>query len=833
MKKHRIVSAITAAITGLSAVSLLPFAPSSVFAAEIVYNDFEQSYGGWYANSDNVIISAEDGCGTEFSRGMTVKGRLSSADGASSSKGLYLSGGNEYDYSVKVYSRSAERFHVTLTYTDEKTEKDTTVELMSGDTEADTWTGLRASFAAPENTYEYLLTITTDSANDFSFDDVRITAKKPANTVHAAGEKGLKDEFAAYFKVGNILNEETVKNKTLTAMIMKEYNSITCGNQMKPDYIMVQSQSKNDNVAISLKSCASIMDFCSQNHIGLRGHTFVWHAQTPSWFFKKNFDNNGGWVDKNTMDKRLDNYIKNVFAEIQKQYPRLDLYAYDVCNECIANSQSLIDNNHGYREAGDNKTKSGASAWVQIYKDNSYVEKAFTIAKKYAPKNCALYYNDYNEYWDGKRDRIYELCKPLYQKGVLDGIGMQSHISANKTGFGGTDSYIKAMKKFLSIGCDVQITELDVSLEKGKYSLQDQADKYKAIFKAAMDWNKNPQSKGRVKAICMWGLYDKLSWIGAENKPLLFDDNIKPKLAYNTLIGMIPQSQWGSGGGASDVPAADAQPDKNGYFFHNEFESSTEGWESRGSAELMVSGRKGYNSTQSLLVKDRTASWNGAAYTLDDTAFKPGNVYSFSTNVTYFDGDDTDKFYLKLQYTGSDGKTKYASIAEADGIKEQWVQLANSSYKIPSDASDMVIYVETAETTNNFYIDEAIGAKGGTVIKGAGTGSVPQTTAQAAATVTSKPTTTSTTTTEAVTTTKETTAVQYEPVDYILGDIDGDGSITVLEMIAARKGLISGIHDERANKAADVDGSGGFDINDAVILQSYLHGKTNRFPKNR
>lgn len=141
--------------------------------------------------------------------------------------------------------------------------------------------------------------------------------------------------------------------------------------------------------------------------------------------------------------------------------------------------------------------------------------------------------------------------------------------------------------------------------------------------------------------------------------------------------------------------------------------------------------------------------------------------------------------------------------------------------------------METAETTNNFYIDEAIGAKGGTVIKGAGTGSVPQTTAQAAATVTSKPTTTSTTTTEAVTTTKETTAVQYKPVDYILGDIDGDGSITVLDMIAARKGLISGIHDERANKAADVDGSGGFDINDAVILQSYLHGKTNRFPKNR
>ena len=59
----------------------------------------------------------------------------------------------------------------------------------------------------------------------------------------------------------------------------------------------------------------------------------------------------------------------------------------------------------------------GKSPWVQIYGDNSFVEQAFTYARKYAPETCKLYYNDYNEYWDHKRDCIYNMCKSLYQQG--------------------------------------------------------------------------------------------------------------------------------------------------------------------------------------------------------------------------------------------------------------------------------------------------------------------------------------------------------------------------------------------------------------------------------
>ena len=42
-------------------------------------------------------------------------------------------------------------------------------------------------------------------------------------------------------------------------------------------------------------------------------------------------------------------------------------------------------------------------------------------------QGCKLYYNDYNEYWDHKRDCMVAMCTSLYNKGLLDGVGKTSH----------------------------------------------------------------------------------------------------------------------------------------------------------------------------------------------------------------------------------------------------------------------------------------------------------------------------------------------------------------------------------------------------------------------
>ncbi len=786
MKLRKITAAVTSAICCMGALSAFPIPQQmSVSAEASVHNDFEVNYDGWYGNADTVSLLAQAGAGYENSRGMLVSGRTSASDGASSSKGFYLWGGVEYDYSVKVYSETAEKFHVSLLCIDEETGEETVKELVSKNVKAGKWTELSAKYTAPANSYEFRLTITTDSTNDFRFDDVVVTAdeKSGGDAVYAAtAEKGLKDEFAAYFRVGNILNGGTVKNSAITANMIKDHNSIECENEMKPDATIVQSQCSGTNVGVSINNAAAIMDFCVQNGIAMRGHTLVWHSQTPEWFFKEGYNASGAWVSSSTMDARMESYIKNMFAAIEKQYPELNLYAYDVANECISDDSNRTANNGGSREPGYGN---GKSPWVQVYGSNAFVEKAFTYARKYAPEGCDLYYNDYNEYWDHKRDAIYNMCKSLYEKGLLDGVGMQSHVPANATGFAGTDSYLTAMDKYLSIGCDVQVTELDISLESGKYTLQQQADKYKAIFQHAMDVNKSGKYNGRVTAVCIWGPNDANSWLSAGSDALLYDSNNQPKLAYTTLTSMIPQSEWGDG---TDVDGP-IEPNEYGWYFADGFEGDTCSWTARGSSSIMTSGRTNYVGSEALLIQERTAAWNGASKTLNPKAFVPGNEYSFSVNVTYFDGASTDKFYLKLQYTDANGDTQYSTIAEGTGIKGEWIQLANRNYLIPSDATNMQLYVETAETTNNFYIDEAIGAVAGTYILGAG-----------------------------------------EQNDIVPGDVNSDGIIDAFDLCIAKRGLVSGFSSKAEELAADADQSGKVDVTDIGLIQEYLLTKITEFP---
>lgn len=788
MNTRKLAASLTAVVCSMGMLSYLPSFLAPVSAVELVHNDFETNYDGWYANADAVSMTAKAGIGHKDSRGMEVSGRTCASDGVSSEKGLYLSGGETNTYRIWVYSETAEQFHVTLACADLDTSQETETELVTKQVAAGTWTELQASYQAPKNSGEFRLTITTDSTHDFYFDDVTVTAKKSSNTVSAASaEKGLKDEFANYFRVGNILNGGTVQNSTITASFLKDYNSVECENETKPDATLVQSQCNGTNIGVSLKNAASIMDFCVNNHLAMRGHTLVWHSQTPVWFFKENFDANGNWVSSAVMDQRMETYIKNMFEAIQTQYPELNLYAYDVANECISDDQNRTANYGGTREPGENI--SGQSPWVQIYGSNAFVEKAFTYARKYAPESCQLYYNDYNEYWDHKRDAIYSMCKSLYEKGLLDGIGMQSHINADYDGFSGVSAYTTTMKKFLSIGCDVQITELDITMENGKYTLQQQADKYKAIFQAAMDWNKNPTSDGRVKAVCIWGPDDANTWIKTENTPLLYDTNHQPKLAYTTLTSMIPQSEWGDGSnpGTTEQPV---EPNEYGWYFQSTFEGDLDGWSGRGDAEVMTSGRTNYVGEEALLVQNRTAAWNGAARSLNPKAFVAGKTYSFSTNVQYFDGDATDTFYFKLQYTDANGDTQYDTIAEGTAIQGEWMQLANKNYKIPEGATNLQLYVETKDSTSNFYLDEVIGAVGGTGILGAG-----------------------------------------EAPTLTLGDVNADGVINVLDLSLAKHGVSSGFSGNAAKLAADVDQNRIVDAADVKMLQDYLLGRISVFSK--
>lgn len=336
----------------------------------------------------------------------------------------------------------------------------------------------------------------------------------------------LKDVYSGYFKIGTAIMASNLASPSFMNLVEKHFNeSITFGNELKPDYILDQaaSQAKGDNVnpQVNFAQADALLKYCAENKIPVRGHTLVWHSQTPDWFFKEGFSDDGAWVDKDTMLQRMENYIKNVMEGLATQYPDVEFYAWDVVNEAWTD-QGVP------RAAGSSKSEdSNSSAWVRIFGDNSFIEPAFEYARKYAPAGCKLYYNDFNEYMPNKTTAIYDMAMELKEKGLIDGIGMQSHLDV---GFPTASVYRKAIDKFASTGLDIQVTELDITTsDTSETGLKNQAQLYSDIFDIYVDYADS------ISAVVIWGVTDDQSW-RASRVPLLFDENFQAKPAFYSVI---------------------------------------------------------------------------------------------------------------------------------------------------------------------------------------------------------------------------------------------------------------------------------------------------------
>ncbi len=268
------------------------------------------------------------------------------------------------------------------------------------DFEAESFTALAGAIADAKSA---LVGATTQDELDAA---VKALNKSVAALVPKDGIVGLRDAFAEYFRIGTCLSESEVNKAQGKEFTIKHFNSVTCENEMKPQYTLDQagSQAAGDNVTVKVQlqsNARAILDFCQENHIPMRGHVFCWHSQTPSWLFRENFDSNGAIVSQEIMDQRLESYIKNLFDLLATEYPDLEFYSFDVVNEAFTDSNPATM--RGTNESG----------WISVYGDDRFIYKAFEYAHKYKPENCMLAYNDYNEYNPGKVEAIYELAKNL------------------------------------------------------------------------------------------------------------------------------------------------------------------------------------------------------------------------------------------------------------------------------------------------------------------------------------------------------------------------------------------------------------------------------------
>jgi hypothetical protein len=237
---------------------------------------------------------------------------------------------------------------------------------------------------------------------------------------------------------------------------------------------------------------------------------------------------------------------------------------------------------------------------------------------------------------------------------------------------------------------------MDITTSTGDFSAQ--GIKYRDIMHKILAY------KESVTAFIVWGLQDNYSWRGDRN-PTLFDANGDRKPAYDELYFLAS--------GTYPPPLPEVEPDENGYYYYNTFEDgTTQFWTSRGNTNVVNSSNYAYEGTKSIFVSGRTADWNGTARVIDGKIFKPGDTYSFGAVAMFADGAETGNFKLTLQYTVA-GTTNYASVAETSAKKGEWVQLVNSNYTIPANATGMLLYVEMPGLLVDFYVDKAFGGIAG------------------------------------------------------------------------------------------------------------------------
>ena len=377
---------------------------------------------------------------------------------------------------------------------------------------------------------------------------------------------------------GTAIMLSEISDDTLMELVEKHFNAVTFGNELKPDALFnyqidgnsvptktITFEGEELQVPV-VNDAKDSLDFSRADamadkilewnnahldqKIRIRGHVLVWHSQTQEWFFHENYDITEPYVNKETMNRRLEWFISSVFdhyfgTAANGKYDGL-FYGWDVVNEAVIGNTYRTDKVSAAESLSEIRHGNNSS-WWHVYGSNEFIINAFKYANKYAPKDVELYYNDFGETDNTKCEGIVKLIKDVKSADGtrLDAFGMQAHY--NVDGFSAAQ-FKSVAKKYAAAAGKVQLTELDFkassTYDGTAATKESEYTKMAYCHKNLYEAIKALKAEGtNVSGLTVWGVIEPNSWLhsqsnvgggasGSAQCPLLFDGNYKAKPAY-------------------------------------------------------------------------------------------------------------------------------------------------------------------------------------------------------------------------------------------------------------------------------------------------------------
>ena len=572
-----------------------------------------QDFSSWSASKGDATITAEPvENGADI--GVTTCGAITRSQDPSKSYECFaqditekVSEGEEYEFSFWAklsddYNKELKDSQKTVQFQpyyengDGKQEYDTTG-LISGTSaqilEAGKWTKFEGTYKIPSGAKKVVIRILEQGdwqepgsciMGKYYVANVsmkKITKPKPEIEENIPDWKASVTESLGNGSIaGTAIMSSEISDDTLMALVKKHFNAVTFGNELKPDALfnyqigqsvdsttitfqgkelkvpVVNDKQENLDFSRADEMLEKILEWNNanpNNKIRVRGHVLVWHSQTPEWFFHEDYNVAKPYVDKETMNRRLEWFISSVFDHYfgeaaNKKYAGL-FYGWDVVNEAV-NGNTYRDDKviSDASDTSTSDTRHGSnSMWWRVYKSNEFIINAFKYANKYAPKNVELYYNDFGETDNTKCEGIVKLINDVKSaEGTrLDAFGMQAHY--NVDGFSAAQ-FKSVAKKYAQAAGKVQLTELDFkassTYDGTAATKESEYTKMAYCHKNLYEAIKALKAEGtNVSGLTVWGVIEPNSWLhsqsdlgggasGSAQCPLLFDGNYKAKPAY-------------------------------------------------------------------------------------------------------------------------------------------------------------------------------------------------------------------------------------------------------------------------------------------------------------